>query len=64
MAYVCETLQVIEGVQTCASWVVQSNFTDYLAITGEEARLIYREFGKLWIVFVSFAVIAKSAKLL
>lgn len=64
MAYVCESLQIIEGIQTCASWVIQSNLSDSLKITGADAREIYKEFGKLWIVFITFAVIAKTAKLL
>ena len=37
MAYVCEQLQIIEGVQSCVLWVQQVTFTDMFAITKEQA---------------------------
>lgn len=37
MAYVCEQLQIIEGVQTCVLWVEQVTFTDFFAITSSQA---------------------------
>ena len=37
MAYVCEQLQIIEGVQTCVLWVEQVTFSDFFAITSEQA---------------------------
>lgn len=64
MAYVCESLQLIEGVQTCVSWVIQINLTDSIAINGQQARALYIEFSKLFALFITFAVIAKVAKLL
>lgn len=64
MAYVCESLQLIEGVQTCVSWVIQTNLSDSVAINGAQARVLYLEFAKLFALFISFAVIAKAAKLL
>lgn len=64
MAYVCESLQIIDGVQTCVSWVIQTNLTDSIAINGQQARLLYIEFSKLFALFIGFAVVAKAARLL
>lgn len=64
MAYVCESLQIIEGVQTCVSWVIQTNLMDSIAINGQQARALYLEFSKLFALFIAFAATAKVAKLL
>ena len=37
MAYVCEQLQIIEGVQTCVLWVEQVTFSDMFGITTAQA---------------------------
>ena len=37
MAYVCETLQIIDGIQTCALWVEQVTLNDMFGITSTNA---------------------------
>ncbi|KAA8732036.1 hypothetical protein F4V57_10435 [Acinetobacter qingfengensis] len=66
MAYVCETLQLIDNVQTCVSWVafVEPNLFRSIEINGEQAREIYKQFLKIDLLFVGFVVVAKAAKLL
>lgn len=66
MAYVCETLQLIDNVKTCVLWVtyVEPNFFKSIEITGEQAREIYKQFLKIDLLFVGFVVVAKATKLL
>jgi len=40
MAYVCEQLQIIEGVQTCVLWVEQVTLNDMFGITTAQAAQI------------------------
>ena len=40
MAYVCEQLQVNEGVQTCVLWVEQVTLNDMFGITTAQAAHI------------------------
>lgn len=40
MTYVCETLQVIEGLQTCVLWVEQVTLNDMFGITAAQAAQI------------------------
>ena len=40
MAYVCEQLQIIDGVQTCVLWVEQVTLNDMFGITAAQAATI------------------------
>ena len=40
MAYVCEQLQIIDGVQTCVLWVEQVALNDMFGITITQAAQI------------------------
>ena len=40
MAYVCEQLQINEGVQTCVLWVEQVTLNDMFGITTAQAAQI------------------------
>ena len=40
MAYVCEQLQTIDGVQTCVLWVEQVTLNDMFGITTAQAATI------------------------
>ena len=40
MSYVCEQLQIIEGVQTCVLWAEQSSLYDMFGITTAQAAQI------------------------
>lgn len=40
MAYVCEQLQTIDGVQTCVLWVEQVTLNDMFGITTAQAAQI------------------------
>lgn len=40
MAYVCEQLQLDNGVQTCVLWVEQVTINDFFAITPQQATEI------------------------
>lgn len=40
MAYVCEQLQIIEGVQTCVLWAEQITLNDMFGITTAQAAQI------------------------
>lgn len=40
MAYVCEQLQIIDGVQTCVLWVEQVTLNDMFGITTAQAATI------------------------
>ena len=40
MAYVCEQLQIIEGVQTCVLWAEQISLNDMFGITTAQAAQI------------------------
>ena len=40
MAYVCEQLQIIDGVQTCVLWVEQVALNDMFGITMTQAAQI------------------------
>lgn len=66
MAYVCETLQLVNNVQTCVSWVMytEPDFFKSVAITGAQAKVLYVEFGKILALFLGFVIVAKATKLL
>lgn len=40
MAYVCQQLQIIDGVQTCVLWAEQIAFNDMFGITTAQAAQI------------------------
>ena len=40
MAYVCEQLQIIDGVQTCVLWAEQIGINDMFGITTAQAAQI------------------------
>ncbi len=40
MAYVCEQLRIIDGVQTCVLWVEQVALNDMFGITTAQAATI------------------------
>lgn len=40
MAYVCEQLQIIDGVQTCVLWAEQISLNDMFGITTAQAAQI------------------------
>ena len=40
MAYVCEQLQITDGVQTCVLWVEQVTLNDMFGITSAQAGII------------------------
>lgn len=40
MAYVCEQLQIFDGVQTCVLWVEQVTLNDMFGITTAQAATI------------------------
>ncbi|MDF2416522.1 hypothetical protein GWP85_03200 [Acinetobacter beijerinckii] len=63
MAYICETMEIINGIQTYAncSHYVDPSFNP-LYLTGAQARVLYYEFAKLLAVFLVFSVAAKAAK--
>jgi hypothetical protein len=54
MAYVCQQLQINDGVQTCVLWVEQVNFTDFFAITTAQAFHIGLGFSLVIIVGAVF----------
>jgi hypothetical protein len=47
MAYVCESLEIINGVQTCANWVLQNSILPVLTL--EQASMLG---GSYWFVLV------------
>lgn len=65
MAYVCETLQLVNNVQTCVSWVAytEPDIFKTIALSGEQARSLYLEFSKFLSVCVCFVLLAKVAKI-
>lgn len=66
MSYVCEALDLINGVQTCVQWATytEPDLFKSIAINGEQSRTLYYEFSKLLALFVCFAFVAKATKLL
>lgn len=60
MAYVCESLQIIEGVQTCVSWVEQVTLNDMFGITTAQAAQIGLAFS---LVIITAAVFNKLGQL-
>ena len=60
MAYVCQQLQINDGVQTCVLWVEQVAFTDFFAITSAQAFQI--GFG-MSLVIITGAVFNKLGQI-
>lgn len=60
MAYVCEQLQIIDGVTSCALWVEQVTFTDMFAITATQAGMIGLAFS---LVIITGAVFNKLSQI-
>lgn len=54
MAYVCEQLQIINGLQTCVLYVEQVTFTDFFAITSAQAFEIGLGFSLVIIIGAVF----------
>lgn len=63
MAYVCQTLQLINDVQTCVEWIEFSYLTS-LAITKTQMIQIGGSLLGVAGVFLAYAIIAKAVKLL
>lgn len=62
MAYVCETLQQIDGVQTCVSWVVQTAWFDQLAITKSQMIMLSTPIISIYGLIIAFALFNNFAK--
>lgn len=50
MAYVCNQLQIVDGLQTCVLWVEQVSFTDFFAITSTQALTLGLGFATVIII--------------
>jgi hypothetical protein len=63
MSYVCESFELINGLQTCVEWT-EFNFLSSLAITKSQMIEIGGSLLSVAGIFLAFAIIAKAVKLL
>lgn len=61
MAYVCESLQLIDNVQTCVSWVVyhQSFFDEINSLSRDDANYIVRNVVSFWLICSFYRMLLK-----
>ena len=62
MAYVCETLQIIDGLQTCANWIEQTSLLDELKITKSQALMLLTPIGSVYVLLIAWSYISLIAK--
>lgn len=62
MAYVCESFEVINNIQTCVYWV-EFNYLPPLAITQAEAVDIGIAVGEICGLLIAYAFITKALKI-
>lgn len=62
MAYVCETLQQVDGVQTCVSWVAQTSMLEQLAITKSQMVMLSTPIITIYGLIIAFALFNNFAK--
>jgi|GEM_PF-2780683 hypothetical protein len=60
MAYVCNELQIINGIQTCVSWVEQVTINDMFGITTAQAAQIGLAFS---LIIITAAVFNKLGQI-
>ena len=63
MAYVCQTLQLVNDVQTSVEWT-EFSYLSSLAITKMQMIEIGGSLLGVAAIYVSYAIIAKAVKLL
>lgn len=63
MAYVCQTLQIINDVQTCVEWT-EFSYLSSLAITKTQMVQIGGSLLGVAGVFLAYAIISKAVKML
>lgn len=63
MSYVCQTLQLVNDVQTCVEWT-EFSYLSSLAITKMQMIEIGGSLLGVAAIYVGYAIIAKAVKLL
>jgi len=63
MAFVCESFEVINGLQTCVQWT-EFSFLSSLAITKTQMIEIGGSLLTIAGIFLAYAIISKAVKLL
>lgn len=53
MAYVCETLEIVNGLATCAAWIEQTSLLDELKITKSQAYMILAPIASIYVVLIA-----------
>lgn len=62
MAYVCDAIDVINGIQTCVSWSTYAPFFPVLSVA--DIAAISRKLVNVAGLFVAYAILAKAIKTL
>lgn len=59
MAFVCESFEIINGLQTCAEWIEQTDLLNELRITRDQALMILAPIASTYVYLIAFKIINK-----
>jgi hypothetical protein len=59
MAFVCESFEVINGLQTCAHWIEQNFLLDELRITKSQMLMFLAPIVSTYIYLIGFKIFNK-----